>query len=293
MKIPVKKILKHLWFGFRLLCYTILLTVFFKVFCIASFKIPSYSMLPALTEGDFVMVNKLAMGARVYRSLRVEAGKRAETFRMPGFSRVKRNDVLVFNRPFGSNSREMELAPDVFFIKRCVAVPGDTLSIQNGFYRLRNSTDSVGNCRNQERLSHTADSNFPKDVFRCFPKDSPYHYWTMKNFGELYVPRRGDRLRLDSVNIYLYRKIIEYETQEKTSIIGGAVMLNGKRLESYCFGTNYYFMAGDNVFDSQDSRYWGLLPEEFIVGKAVIIWKSVDKNGRINWERFLKTMGKE
>lgn len=94
---------------------------------------------------------------------------------------------------------------------------------------------------------------------------------------------------MDPMHVILYKNIIEWEQQKKLFVRGDTVLLNDSVIQTYCFIENYYFVAGDKVMNSQDSRYWGLLPEPFIVGKAVRIWKSVDNNtDRIRWNRIFK-----
>ena len=90
-------------------------------------------------------------------------------------------------------------------------------------------------------------------------------------------------------NCKLYRNVIEWEQKKKLVLKGNSVMLGDSLISEYMFCKNYYFVAGDNRINSQDSRYWGLLPEEFIVGKTTLIWKSVDPNtGKIRWDRLFK-----
>ena len=113
----------------------------------------------------------------------------------------------------------------------------------------------------------------------------------MLNFGPLYVPKANDHLTVTEENIALYKNLIQYETDKIISVKGNTIFLDGKILKSYTFKLNYYFMAGDYVFDSKDSRYWGLLPEDHIVGKASIIWKSRDPiTGNYRFKRFFKAV---
>ena len=86
-------------------------------------------------------------------------------------------------------------------------------------------------------------------------------------------------------------RMIAYETDKNVSVAQGRVFLNDSLISAYTFRQNYYFMAGDLVADSKDSRYWGLLPEDHIVGKVAFIWQSKDKNtGMRKWKRFFKTI---
>ena len=87
----------------------------------------------------------------------------------------------------------------------------------------------------------------------------------------------------------LYRRAIEWEQKKRLEVKDGQVLLGDSAVHEYVFRNNYYFVGGDNVLYSQDSRYWGLLPEEYIVGRAIRIWKSVDKDtDEFRWERWMK-----
>ena len=113
--------------------------------------------------------------------------------------------------------------------------------------------------------------------------------WTIDHFGPIYIPVQGDLITLDTINILLYRPLIEYETGKKLVEMKGVYLLNGEVCRQYQFKRNYYFMAGDRGTDSKDSRYWGLLPEDHIVGKVAYIWKSKDSGtDKYRWERFFK-----
>ena len=94
---------------------------------------------------------------------------------------------------------------------------------------------------------------------------------------------------MSSKHVALYRNAIEWEQKKKLFLRGDTILLNDSVIRTYRFKENYYFVAGDKVMNSQDSRYWGLLPERFIVGKAVRIWKSVDREtDKIRWNRIFK-----
>jgi signal peptidase I len=113
--------------------------------------------------------------------------------------------------------------------------------------------------------------------------------WNIVNFGPLYLPVKGDVIEMSPKYVALYRNAIEWEQKKKLFLRGDTILLNDSVIRTYRFKENYYFVAGDKVMNSQDSRYWGLLPEPFIVGKAVRIWKSVDREtDRIRWNRIFK-----
>jgi signal peptidase I len=94
---------------------------------------------------------------------------------------------------------------------------------------------------------------------------------------------------VDTMNIILYRNLIAYEMQKPVSVNGGTVAAGDSIIHEYTFRKNYYFMTGDFVFDSKDSRYWGLLPEDHITGKVAFVWNTKDMHsGKTRWNRFLK-----
>lgn len=106
---------------------------------------------------------------------------------------------------------------------------------------------------------------------------------------QVYLPRQGDELPIDASNYHDYCKSIEYETGSRLSCSGNSILLGDSLIHSYRFRQNYYFVCGDNASDSYDSRFWGILPEDFILGVGRFIWFSRDKeSGKIRWRRMFK-----
>ncbi|MDR0506069.1 MAG: signal peptidase I [Dysgonamonadaceae bacterium] len=270
----------------------IVLAIAMRVFLFCSFKIPSCSMSPAIIDGDFVAVNKQIPGPRIYPHFpKTRIDGRAVTKRFRGIRAVRRNDVLVFNFPYSSGWEKIDMDLGVNYIKRCVAIPGDTFCIENGIYMVKNAPDAILGCRDhQTTMSEMPETNYNR-AGESFPRDSVRYGWTVRNFGQLYVPKKGDTLVIDTLNYVLYKNLIAYETDKPVDIRDGQVLLGDSSINQYVFTMNYYFMAGDYIFDSIDSRYWGLLPEDHIVGKAVLIWKSMDlKTGKRRWNRYFKSI---
>lgn len=258
-------------------CMVVALFVVMQIFLFSSFKIPSNSMEPGLIAGDYVLVNKLIPGARLFNVFASLRGEQVQIVRLPGLREIRRNDVVVFNYPYPNNLDRIEMHMMKYYIKRCLGLPGDSLSIVNGYYRVNGIFEPVGNIEGQELFS-VQSNKMLKDagLYWSFPKDSLIS-WNVKNFGPLYLPRKGDVIDMNRENISIYRKLIEWETGQKLD----------PRIVSYTFQKNYYFVAGDRIEDSQDSRYWGLLPEEFIVVKATFIWRSMNPQTRgVRWDRI-------
>lgn len=127
-----------------------------------------------------------------------------------------------------------------------------------------------------------------------FPYDSTYN-WNRDNFGPLWIPKAGATVPLSLKNICLYKRIISNYENNKLEIKGDKIFINDKEAKSYTFKLDYYWMMGDNRHNSADSRYWGFVPSDHIVGKASYVWLSLDKNksilgGKIRWSRMFRSV---
>jgi len=121
--------------------------------------------------------------------------------------------------------------------------------------------------------------------------------WTRDNFGPIWIPKKGMRLALTHYNLPIYERIIRVYEHNKLEMKGNEFYVNDKMTETYTFKMDYYWMMGDNRHNSADSRYWGFVPEDHIVGRPVLVWLSLDKDkgwfsGKIRWNRFFKNAEK-
>ena len=263
-----------------------------RVFLFDQFVIPTESMTPTLLPGDRVIVDKTIVGARLYSDFDFDPkGGELRSWRVRGMRQMKRNDIVVFNFPH--HEGRINFIINNVYAKRCVALPGDTISIEEGYYRNNNHKGVLGLENAQNALHEMTDSMIWRQALYAMPFDG-HLPWTIRNMGPLYIPRKGDIIPITAKEACVYRMLLEWETGKKVDFdwISNTAKIVGKEFTSHTFSHNYYFMAGDNVCDSNDSRYWGLVPEEYIVG--VVRWVSYSLNkgdGELNKDRvFLSLM---
>ena len=297
--------------------------------------------------------------------------------RLKGFGHVEIGDYVVFNYPHGDKVLKMRPADDYYaivrgksprqvkeienvygpvinrpmdkkdhYVKRCVAVSGDTLKIVDGqiyvnskaqkvwpgvqigynvvtngtlsgyeFAKLglkasdypydRASSTYIGlpltaakvSALSKNSLVDTLYRNIPdyhpNDALEIFPFSSDSLYrWTRDNYGPIWIPEKGATVELTMQNLPLYERIITAYEHNSLQKKDGKIFINGKEAQSYRFKQDYYFMVGDNRHNSLDSRYWGFVPEDHVVGKPAMIWLSIDSEKsfphNIRWDRLFK-----
>lgn len=214
-------------------------------------------MQKTLYPGDGIVVSKIHYGTRFFN------------LKVPGISPVKRNDIIVFNHPQANSE---------IWIKRCIGLPGDTLLIVN------NTPYISGLLEKAKKPS----SNVPIIYHLKFPKNLPQYFRSKDkaNYGPVIIPKRNMEIGISPINIRAYKTVIEKHEGNNIKIFNDHILINGKIASSYRFKRNYYFTLGDNRWHSTDSRFWGFLPEEDIIGKAILKVFSSRQNKNSSSVRF-------
>ena len=354
------------------LLFAIVVATLVHTYVMQPYTIPTSSLEKSLLIGDFLFVSKFHYGARVpmttvaapmvHDTLPIVKTKsylswpQLPYFRFPGFQKIEKNDIVVFNWPadtvykfFDTSGRSVIKPIDKKsnYVKRCQGTPGDSLQIKNGIVFI-NGKELILPERAKPEYSYymTFDPNTQIDFeyvlnqvgctdgagFKSESRDTIYlraltdeaaktlktvpgiksvdrvisttpeanifshnPAWNVDNFGPIYIPEAGKTVALNKESLPFYKRLIEVYEGNKLEIKGNDIYVNNQKATSYTFQKNYYWMMGDNRHNSEDSRYWGYVPEDHIVGKPVFIWMSWDTNGKgfnkIRWERLFTTVG--
>ncbi len=333
---------------FALIASTIIRGLLFS-----AYAIPSGSMEGTLLTGDYLFVSKINYGPRMpFTPLAIPftepimAGVKTywdviqpPYLRLPGLSDVKKQDIVVFNKP---EEADLHIPVDerTTLIKRCQAAPGDELKIVNAQVYVNGlaapnapkaqtsyNVTTDGSEINPQMLhdlhieiiqqvaqnsfemiipqEHLADFKGYSNIKAVTPVVQPageydgaifphnQHFkWNLDNFGPLVMPKKGMTIKLNDSTLVLYRRAIEIYEGNKVSVNGNNIVVNGEKTDSYTFKYNYYWMMGDNRHNSLDSRFWGYVPEDHIIGKAMVTWMSIDSTGtfldKVRWNRIFR-----
>ncbi len=255
---------------------------FIITFIVQNTRIPTGSMEDTILVGDFVLVNKFIYGAESTKYIpftQIEIPH----FRLPAIRKPKRKDIVVFEFP-GMRHQLYSDDRGVNYVKRCIGLPGDTIQVINKVVYVNGKKFWI-----PTHAIYVSGYPESKDVVdpRIFPIGMP---WNADNYGPLIVPKKGYTIKLTTENVEMWAMTINREFGKiVVSQSNNQVTIEGKPVTSYTFKKDYYFMMGDNRDDSLDSRYWGFVPDNNIVGEAFITLFSWDRD--IPFTDFFRLLG--
>jgi len=267
------------WDFWKNLFFAAIAALLIKTFLIETSRVPTGSMETTIKIGDFLFVDKFTYGSSSPRTIPF-TNVVLPYFQLPAISEPERGDIVVFEYPgdrdelfnFDRNDPEQNVLV-VNYVKRCIGIPGDTISIKEKVIFVNGKE-----AKRPANIQYINNYVTPAGVANpaIFPKDSPFNE---DNYGPVVIPKKGDIIKLTVENIEAWRTIIDREHGKRVvTFDGNSILIDGKTVTSYTLQKDYYFMMGDNRDDSADSRFWGFVPRDKIVGQAFMIYWSWDPN---------------
>jgi signal peptidase I len=256
---------------FEQLFFAAVAAFFIITFVIQNTRIPTGSMEDTILVGDFVLVNKFIYGSSSPRYIPFTEIE-LPYFTLPAIKDPQPKDIVVFEYP-GERDQLFANERGVNYVKRCIGTPGDTIQI----------IDKVVFVNGKEfwippHIKYLSPFPKPKEMVepRIFPKGMP---WNEDNYGPLVIPYKGYKINLNPYNVEQWRTTIDREYGKRVvDVKDNVVTIDGIPVSTYTFKKDYYFMMGDNRDDSLDSRFWGLVARDMVVGQAFITLFSWDRD---------------
>lgn len=278
---------------FESLLFAGIAAFFIITFIIQNTRIPTGSMEGTILVGDFVLVNKFIFGSSSPKYIPFTEIE-IPYFRLPSLREPRRTDIVVFEYP-GDRDQLVPNELGVNYVKRCIGLPGDTVQIINKVVFVNGKEFWI-----PPHIKYLNPYAKPKEYVepRIFPRGMP---WNEDNYGPIIVPKKGYKIRLTPDNIDQWRTIIDREFGKRVvDLDGNVVTIEGMPVTFYTLKKDYFFMMGDNRDDSLDSRFWGFVSRDMIVGEAFITLFSWDRDipfsqlfrliGSIRPDRILKLL---
>ncbi len=274
----------------QILVVTICIGLFLKACVVEAYRIPSGSMENTLRVGDFLLANKFIYGAQTPRFLPFTTLE-IPRLRFPALRSPQHGDILVFELP--EYAEDLHGQGVLNYVKRCVGVPGDTITIIDRRIFVNESEMEL-----PQDVKLSRQYIIPKKFgdSRIFPKGSSYNE---DNYGPIVVPKKGQMVQLTRGSYLTWKDVIEHEGHSAQLDRNGIVLIDGVPRQSYTPEHDYYFVMGDNRGNSLDSRFWGFVPDDLIIGRVMAIYWSWEENvgdgfvGRlknVRWDRVGKVV---
>jgi signal peptidase I len=196
-------------------------------------------------------------------------------------------------RTWGISKADRTLEPDDNEEIRSMPFKKDVNGEKYPIYFLPATKEVVENIKRSPNIGTVMiEPDVNSDNFTIYPLNASIN-WTRDNYGPIWIPCKGVSIALTERNLIIYERVIRNYEGQQLDIRNGLAYINGKKADRYTFKMDYYWMMGDNRHNSADSRAWGFVPEDHIVGKPLFVWLSLDKDrglfdGKIRWKRFMK-----
>jgi len=248
------------------LAFILLAVLVINSFVMASFEVPTGSMEDTVAIGDRVFVNKFIYGGTTPYTIPLTS-IRIPHLRVPGFRNVARYDVIVFDWPGGRD--EVEKPIQMWYLKRCIALPGETLEIKNQVVFINGKALPP-----PPRSKHIRGAVLGRELTNpnIFPRGAQFNE---DNYGPITIPRKGMQVALSARNFQAWEILIRREGHDAQRR-EGKVLIDGRETASYTVQRDYVFAMGDNRDNSLDSRFWGFVPLEDVIGTPFIVYWSWD-----------------
>jgi signal peptidase I len=258
----------------RWLMIAFVLLALVRVFVFEPYRIPSGSMKPTIMIGDVLLVNKLPYRIRSLRYLPF-TDIPIPYMEFEGWSQLERGDLVVFELPSYSSPDQLRQGE---YVKRCVAVAGDTVALVDGRIQV-----------NGVETPPAVIENDGADYHRRAPINRQRAYELLRPGGDVIVPYRGYTVPMDSVSAARWRWLIESEGSQ-VEYRNRIVFLGGLPATQYTFQRNYFFALGDNSSNSFDSRFFGFVPYNNLIGEPLVVYWSREPDDGIRWDRIGKLL---
>jgi signal peptidase I len=264
----MKKFFNRLFKYFKILLLVALIALIIKSFAFGAFKIPSASMENTLLPGDFIFASKLAYNFSTPREIPII------DFHIPhtnifNISKPKVNDVVIFQFPHGFENDS--LRSDLKYVKRIIAGPHDTLKISKGEIVVNGKKEELPSTVQIPQVKNGSGLVYDDNIY------PPGTKWNRFNYGPIVVPAKGDTIKITPHNFDRWHSVIVMDYGERALIEEGSVVtLAGRPISEYVLKQDCYFVMGDNSAVSLDSRQFGFITDDMILGKALFIYWSYD-----------------
>lgn len=253
---------------FKIVFWVVVIALIIKAFAIDAFRVPTSSMENTLRPGDFILVNKFVYEIATPREIPI-VNLPIHQYKAFKTSKPEINDIVVFEFPMGFESDPLRGGSK--YVKRIIAGPHDTLKITDGKIFVNGKLLDMPSTFKLSKLLIEKDSVQQEVIF------PPGAKWNRISYGPIIIPAKGDTVKIAPENFERWQSVIVMDHEERSLLVEGTlVTLDGKAISDYVLKQDHYFVIGDNFEVSMDSRNFGFITDNMIVGKAMFIYWSFD-----------------